>query len=169
MDDIDVRILNISNKLASIPYQDPENTQYVSYLPSSEREISPIPYSGQDSPVSPPFNSSASSRLSTTQNTSPTTSTSSRSPNYDDGKQATKRPNAIFSLSTKGSKINTNKPQPKTIDKLAHPAPKKKAAPSIFMSVRAPQTSRPRDSASPGSNARLSSASPKLISKEVKR
>lgn len=167
MDDIDVRIFNLSNKLASIPYQDPDNTQYISYLPSSEREISPVPNSGQDSPVSPPSNSSTSSRFSTAQNTSPTTSTSSRSPNYDEGRQATKRPNAIFSLSNKGKQNNTNKLPPKTIEKLARSAPKKKT-PSIFLNVRTPQSSRPMSSVSPGSNGRLPT-SPISKSKDVKR
>lgn len=45
MDDIDVRIHKLSNRLASDPYQIPENTQYITFLPNSEREISPIPES----------------------------------------------------------------------------------------------------------------------------
>lgn len=40
-----MRIHKLSNRLASDPYQIPENTQYITFLPNSEREISPIPES----------------------------------------------------------------------------------------------------------------------------
>lgn len=176
MEDIDVRILNLSNKLSTNPYQDPQNTQYVTYLPSSEREISPVPTSGQDSSVSSPIQSLTFSN--TTQSTSPSTSVSSRSPNYDCAKTVTtKRPNAIFSLSNKGTSSKSSKLSPRPVEQpekhLSVPSnpPSKKKAPSIFMNAKTARASSSPRSMNPSSpistNSRLAS-SPKRKLKDVK-
>lgn len=149
MEDIDVRILKLSSKLSSNPYQDPNNNQYISYLPSSEREISPVPHSAQDSPLSTPTHSLTSSNLSVTQTTSPSTSVSSRSPNYDCSKPVSKRPNAIFNLSNKANSKKSAKLSPKPVYQAAANPSSKKKPPSIFLNVRSSQTNRAMKSSSP--------------------
>lgn len=172
MDEIDVRILNLSHKLSSNPYQDPNNNQYISYLPSSEREISPVPHSGQDSPLSTPTRSLTPSHFSIIQGASPSTSVSSRSPINDSVKPATKRPNAIFNLSSNASSKKTNKlttPTPVETPP-SNPPPKKKPS-SIFLNAGRPsQTGRAMNSSSPSSatNRALSSPKRKVNLKAVK-
>ncbi|KAF5101949.1 hypothetical protein D0Z00_000604 [Geotrichum galactomycetum] len=101
MDDIDVRIHKLSNRLASDPYQIPENTQYITFLPNSEREISPIPESRGFS-SSQRYDSSASPSPSIYSKPS----ASPNSPAYSDARPAppsaaAKRVNPIFNITKK--------------------------------------------------------------------
>jgi hypothetical protein len=101
MDDIDVRIHKLSNRLASDPYQIPENTQYITFLPNAEREISPIPESR---------GFSSSQRYDSSTSPSPSIyckpSASPNSPAYPDARPAlpstaAKRVNPIFNITKK--------------------------------------------------------------------